>query len=91
MQFENLDNFLGIFSVPVVWNGTTGLGIFDAPTSVMGGGAVLSDEYLVTVKTAVFGAVNYGDAITVNGTAYKVREARKIDDGAFTEITLSKV
>lgn len=91
MLSENLDTFLGAFGVPVVCKGVTGKGILDAPTNVMGGGMVLSNEYLLTVKTADFGTAEYGDAITVSGVQYQVREARQIDDGAFAEILLSKV
>lgn len=66
-------------------------GIFDAPTRVIDGGMVLTNDYTLTVKTSDFGAALYGDSITVNGVAYKVRETRQMDDGALSEISLQKV
>lgn len=91
MLTENLDTFLAVFGVDVVFGSVRGKGILDAPTNVIGGGMVLSNEYLLTVKTADFADAAYGDSITVGGTAYQVREARQIDDAAFTEILLTKV
>lgn len=88
---ENLDVFLATFGSDVVFNGKRYQGILDAPTNVMGGGMVLSNEYLLTVKTADLGAAGYGDSIKVAGSNYQVREARQIDDAAFTEILLTKV
>jgi len=46
---------------------------------------------LLTVKTAVFGSAKYGDSLTVDGVAYKVRESRQIDDGKLSEILLTRV
>ncbi|MGI9142876.1 MAG: hypothetical protein ACR2IJ_06755, partial [Fluviibacter sp.] len=65
--------------------------IFDMPTSIMADGMVLSNEYMVTLQTSVFGVPLYGDAMTVDGAAYTVREARLIDDGKLVEVFLSKV
>ena len=39
-------------------------------------------------RRADFGSLLRGDSITVNGSAYTVREARLIDDGLFVEIAL---
>jgi len=88
---DDLTVFFGDFAHTVVWSTVTGKGILDAPTNVMGGGMVLSNEYLLTVKTSEFGGAGYGDNITVNSVLYQVREARQVDDGALTEILLSKV
>lgn len=88
---ENLSIFFDEFAVPVVKGSITGTGIFDMPTSVTGDGMVLSSEYMVTLQTAVFGVPLYGDAMTVDGAAYTVREARRIDDGKLVEVLLSKV
>jgi hypothetical protein len=91
MITEDLSVFFNDFGVTVVWSSVTGKGILDAPTNVMGGGMVLSNEYLLTVKTAEFGGAMYGDLMTVNSVSYNVREARQVDDGVLTEILLSKV
>lgn len=88
---ESLDVFFDAFAVPVTAGAVSGLGILDAPTLQVGGEYALSDEYLLTCKTSDFGSLVFGSAITVGGTAYKVRENRRIDDGALCEISLTKV
>jgi hypothetical protein len=88
---ENLDVFLADFGVSVTAGAITGVGLFDMPTQVVADGMVLTSDYTLTAKTSDFGGVSYGDAITVDGTAYQVREVRRLDDGKFCEIGLSKV
>jgi len=88
---EDLSVFFNEFAVTVVKGAVTGNGIFDTPTSVTGDGMILSNEYMVTVRTSVFGVPLYGDAMTVDGASYTVREARLIDDGKLVEVILSKV
>ncbi len=91
MITENLDVFLADFGVSVTAGAITGVGLFDMPTQVIADGMVLTSDYTLTAKTSDFGGVSYGDAITVDGTAYQVREVRRLDDGKFCEIGLSKV
>ena len=91
MITENLDVFLADFGVSVTAGAIAGVGLFDMPTQVIADGMVLTSDYTLTAKTSDFGGVSYGDAITVDGTAYQVREVRRLDDGKFCEIGLSKV
>lgn len=91
MLSENLDVFFGVFASDVTFGSVTGKGILDAPSNVIADGMVLTTDYLLTVKTAQFGSAKYGDSITVDGEAYKVRESRQIDDGKLSEILLTKV
>lgn len=91
MFIENLDLFFDVFGVDVELDGFRGKGILDAPTNVIGSGMVLSNEYLLTVKTSEFGHATYGYTLKVNASDYQVRESRQIDDGAFSEILLTKV
>jgi len=51
---------------------------------------VISTDYVLTAKASDFGSLRYGDSISVGGTAYTVREALLIDDGAFVELSLQK-
>jgi hypothetical protein len=88
---ENLDLFLMDFGVPVTTGAVTGLGILDMPSQVVADGMVLTTDYKLTVKTSQFGGLLYGDAITVDGVNYQVREAMKVDDGMFTELFLTKL
>ena len=91
MITENLDVFLADFGVSVTAGAITGVGLFDMPTQIIADGMVLTSDYTLTAKTSDFGGLRYGDAITVDGTAYQVREVRRLDDGKFCEIGLSKV
>ena len=88
---ENLDLFLADFGVPVSAGVVTGMGILDMPSQIVADGMVLTTDYKLTVKTADFGGLLYGDGITVDGVNYQVREAMKVDDGSFTELFLTKL
>jgi hypothetical protein len=52
---------------------------------------VISTDYQLTARTADFGGLLYGNAITVDGVNYQVRETRKVDDGVMVEISLTKL
>jgi len=87
---EDLDVFLADMGVEVVWSAVTALGILDMPTIVQDS-LVMSDEYVLTVKASEFAALPRGASLTVDGTAYTVRQApMKIDDGKFLRVSLSK-
>ena len=88
---ESLDVFLADFGVAVVFGATSGTGIFDSPDSVFGDGIGISTEYTILVKSSVFSALKFGDAITVGGVSYSVREPKILDDGSFMRVSLSKV
>ncbi len=87
---EDLNLFLDDFGVSCTAGAVTALGLLDMPTQVLAGEMVLSTDYTLTAKAASFGSLKYGDAITVAGVAYTVRETRLVDDGAFVEIGLQK-
>jgi hypothetical protein len=91
MITEDLGIFLNDFGVSCTAGAITALGILDMPTQVLAGEMVLSTDYTLTARFADFGGLVYGDAITVAGTNYQVRETRQLDDGAFIEIGLQKV
>ncbi|MEY8688329.1 MAG: hypothetical protein AB9M53_00435 [Leptothrix sp. (in: b-proteobacteria)] len=94
MFSENLDVFLKDFGLPCTAAGRSFTGILDQPdeTMSMAGVNVLSTMYLCTVKTsdAQASALVTGAAITVNGTAFVIRDVMLDDDGVFTRLTLSK-
>jgi hypothetical protein len=87
---EDLNLFLSDFGVPVSAGAVTGVGIFDMPSQIVADGMVLTTDYRLTVKTADFGSLIYGNTITVDGASYTIREAMKVDDGKFTELMLTK-
>lgn len=88
---EDLGVFLNDFGVSCTAGAVTALGILDMPTQVLAGEMVLSTDYTLTARTADFGGLVYGDAITVGGVAYQVREVRKLDDGMMCELGLSRL
>lgn len=88
---ENLDAFLADFGVTVTDGTTTTTGILDMPSEVIAGGMVITTDYALTVKSSVYPNLKYGDALTVGGVAYTVREVRAQDDGQFSIVYLSKV
>lgn len=94
MFAENPDVFLRDFGVPCSANGQTFTGILDTPdeTLNMAGVNMLSTMYTLTVKTsaATAAALASGTAITVNASAFVVRDVMLEDDGVFTKLTLSK-
>ena len=87
---EDLSVFLNDFGVSCTAGAVSALGILDMPTQVLAGDQILSTDYTLTAKASDFGNLLYGDAITVAGVAYTVREARLIDDGALVELGLQK-
>lgn len=91
MLSENLDVFLTDFGVAVSNGVTTTTGVLDMPSEVIAGGMVITTDYALTIKSSVYPALQYGDALTVNGASYTVREVRAQDDGLFSIVYLSKV
>jgi hypothetical protein len=88
---EDLNLFLDDFGVSCTAGAVSALGILDMPTQVLAGDMVLSTDYSLTARYADFGGLLYGDGITVDGVNYSVRENRRLDDGAFVEISLMKL
>ena len=89
---EDLDVFFSTagFGVSVTKGDTTGVGILDMPSEVIADGVVLTTDYKLLVKTADFSSITRGDAITVDGTDYTVREPVFMDDGKITQVFLMR-
>ena len=89
---EDLDAFFDTpgFTVPVVFDLTTGVGYFESPNEIIADGVVLTTDYAVVVKTSDFSAVTSGSSMTVDGVAYTVREPMLLDDGKIMRVMLMK-
>jgi len=85
---EDLDIFLADFGVSCTAGSTTANGILDMPSQVISDGMVLTTDYTLTARASNFGSLIRGASITVDGTAYTVRETMLIDDGKFVQIAL---
>ena len=87
---EDLDVFFSDFNDTVVYDSATYKGILEQPDELVADGVVMTTDYMLTAKTTDLGALIFDAALTVNGTAYKVRSTRKIDDGSFCILSLMK-
>ena len=88
---EDLDVFFSDFNDIVVYDSATYKGILEQPDEIVADGVVMTTDYMLTAKTTDLGALIFDAALTVNGTAYKVRSTRKIDDGSLCVLSLMKV
>lgn len=89
---EDLSVFLADMGKSVTGpSSSSGLGILEKPGVNLGSDVqIMSIEYLLTIKSSDFPTLKYGDAMTVDGASYSVREAEPIDDGSFTKVLLTK-
>ena len=88
---EDLDVFLSDFGQSVIRNGVSYKGILEQPDEIVADGLVMTTDYELTGKTSELGSLVFDDIISVDGDNYKVRQARKIDDGKFCTVSLNKV
>jgi hypothetical protein len=88
---EDLDLFLADFGVQVTAGAVSDLGIMDMPSEIVADGVVLTTDYKLTCKTALFGGLVYGDTVAVDGVNYTVREVMRLDDGAFCDLMLMRI
>ena len=78
--------------VPVVAGAISTTGMFDKVSELVLDGHAVSVENALTVNTAELGFLGYGDLITVEGNAYRVRqEPFRIGDGLLSVMSLEKV
>jgi hypothetical protein len=94
MAFDDLDDFLDLDmgAVPVIAGAVTGLGYLDLNSEIIFDDGATVIDYFLTAKTDLFGGLNYGSAITVNGQSFKVKmQPLPFDDGGFCKIPLVKI
>jgi hypothetical protein len=87
---EDQSIFLADFGVPVVANGVSGLGIYDAPGQYVGAdGLMMLTDPTVRCLMSLVAGLQYGDTITVDGRSYSVRENRPLFDGVWNQVFLT--
>lgn len=89
---DDLDDFLADFGVPCTAGSTSFVALLDQADELLDLTRVAahSREYLITYRTSAV-SLTRGQAVTVDGVAYTLREApRQVDDGAFSRALLSK-
>ena len=78
-------------SVSVVAGAVSGRGFLALNSELILGGEINVIDYMLTVPSATFGTLGYGDAITVDGQSYKVETSpMRFDDGTFCRVPLIK-
>ena len=93
MFTEDLSVFLDLdgFGVPVVAGAVSGVGILDQNSEMILGGEVTIVDYMLTVSTATFGHLGYGDLVDVDGVTFKTEtQPQRFDDGTFCRVPLVK-
>lgn len=91
---ENPQFFLAPpFGVPggVQWGEISTGCLLDMPTNIVAGGMVVSTDYKLTYETAAMPGLDEGAQLTVGGALYRVRIAKPIDDGVFSEAEMTKL
>lgn len=91
---EDLNAFLDLdgFGVPVTAGAVSGVGILDQNSEIILAGEITIIDYLLTLPTASFGSLSYGDLVTVDGTSYKCEtQPQRFDDGKFCRVSLVKM
>jgi hypothetical protein len=78
------------FAVQLIWGAETADVILDAPDEQIIDGRVLSREYAITYESADLVGLTGGQAVTVDGIGYTVREVTALDDGKVMRATLRK-
>ena len=67
-------------------------GMFDRKSEIVLDEQVLSLENALTVKTSELGNLTYGDQLSVDGAAYKVRhEPMRMADGLLSVVLLERI
>jgi hypothetical protein len=67
----------------------SGLGMLDQNSEIILAGEITIIDYLLTVPTATFGSLSYGDLVTVDGVGYKAEtQPQRFDDGMFCRVAL---
>lgn len=80
------------FAVTATFGAQTAQVLLDAPDEAIGVGYIgaLSREYRITYRADQLTGLTTGNAVTVDGSAYTVREAQAMEDGKVMQATLSK-
>lgn len=87
---SDIDVMLADFGVAMVFGGVSGKCLVDladqdmVPTIT----AALGEVRVATIRTAAFPGLAVGSSVTVDGTAYKVLDRKRVADGRLSIIAL---
>ena len=92
MFAEDLDVFLADFGSSVNAGAIVGLGFMDRQSQLVMGDHVVTVDYALTVRTDLFGLLQYGAQIEYEGQAYRLQhEPTRIGDGRFCVLMLELI
>lgn len=79
--------------VPVIWGAVSGEALLEQNTELVVNDQVLSVEYaLHNLRADLFGALNFGDEVRVDGEVYEVRHAPLlVGDGRYCVVMLARL
>ena len=85
------DFLLNDFGSSVTAGAVVGLGIMDRASQIIMNDNVVTVDYALTVRTDLFGGLQYGDLVQHEGQAYRLQhEPLKLADGRFCVMVLEK-
>lgn len=86
------DLLLSDFGLSITAGAVSGLCILDENSEIILGGQVVMVDYTATCRTDMFGGLQYGSGVSVDGKGYTVRhEGLRLGDGAFCVIPLERL
>ena len=86
------DFLLSDFGSSVTAGAVVGLGIMDRASQIIMNDNVVTVDYALTVKTDLFGDLQYGDQVQHEGQTYRLQhEPLRLADGRFCVMVLEKV
>jgi hypothetical protein len=85
------DLLLADFGLSITAGAVSGLCILDENSEIILGGQVVMVDYTATCRADLFGGLQFGAAVAIDGVAYTVRhEALRIADGLYCVLPLEK-
>jgi hypothetical protein len=60
------------------------------PSEMIADGVVMTTDYKVTCLASLFGDLQYGAGVNVDGLPYTVRNVELLDDGKFCDLMLQR-
>lgn len=93
-MIEDLSVFFSDFAVPIKWGSVEGSALVnlndEAVLEELGRGSQVGELVSVLIRTDEFDGLAIGDAVTIDGKAYSVRERVRSQDGKVTRLLCRK-
>lgn len=90
MFAEDLSVMFADFGVIATLGSESARVLFDTQSQLQLQGLAMSEECAIAFPRTAFTTIAAGDAITVDGDAYTVRQVEILDDGAIKRATLKR-